>query len=151
MSMRRQMLTGLALGAIVLGAGNLLRAQEEPRFRPDLEQMRETVCERLEAVADKLGLSDEQKTKVREAHTAYAEKYQTMRAARRELLQSELQALGDVLTPEQLARDRQGLLSRISVQLQWRGPDGSEIGLDPRDAGRTAARCAVDKLYQADC
>ena len=63
--------------------------------------MRETVSERLQAVAEKLGLTDEQRTKIREAHTAYAEKYQTCRAQRRELLQSELKALGEVLTPEQ--------------------------------------------------
>jgi Spy/CpxP family protein refolding chaperone len=101
MNMRRQLLTGLALGSLVLGAGNLLRGQEERRFSPDLEQLRETVSERLQAVADKLGLTDEQRTKIREAHTAFAEKYQNCRAERRELMQSELQALGQVLTPEQ--------------------------------------------------
>ena len=101
MRMRRKLFTGVALGTLVLGAGALLRAQEEPRFSPDLEQLCETVCERIEAVADKVGLSDEQKTKIREAHTAYAEKYQKCRADRKELLSSELQAMGQVLTPEQ--------------------------------------------------
>ena len=101
MSMRRQLLNGLALAALFLGTSNFTRAQEERRFSPDLEQLRETVSERLEAVADKLGLTDEQKTKIREAHTAFAEKYQTFRAQRQELLKSELDALGQVLTPDQ--------------------------------------------------
>ena len=101
MNMRRQLLRGLALAYLFLGANHLVRAQEERRFSPDLEQLRETVSERLEAVADKLGLTDEQKTKIREAHTAFAEKYQTFRAQRQELLQSELHALGELLTPEQ--------------------------------------------------
>ncbi len=79
MSMRNQRLTGVVLGFIVVCGGNGLRAQEERHFRPELEQLRETVSERLEAVADKLGLTDEQKTKIRDAHTAFAEKYQTFR------------------------------------------------------------------------
>src|SRR5580698_4743317 len=101
MSIRRHLVTGFALGALVLSAGTGLRAQEEPRFSPNLEQLRETVSDRLAAVADKLGLTDEQKTKIREAHTAFAGKYEAFRTQRRELLQEELKALGEALTPEQ--------------------------------------------------
>ena len=101
MTLRRRLLSGLALGVLVISAGNLLYAQEEPRFSPDLEQLRETVADRLSAVADKLGLSDEQKTKIREAHKAFAEKYEACRTQRRELHEEELKALGNVLTPEQ--------------------------------------------------
>jgi Spy/CpxP family protein refolding chaperone len=101
MSLREHLVTAFALGALVLSAGAGLRAQEEPRYSPDLEQLRETVSDRLAALADKLGLTDEQKTKIREAHTAFAGKYEACRSQRRELLQEELKALGDVLTPEQ--------------------------------------------------
>ncbi len=94
-------MTVLVFGTLVLGAGTLLKAQEEPRYNPDLEQLCETVCERIQAVGDKVGLTDEQKTKIREAHTAFADRYQKCRAERKELLSSELQALAQVLTPEQ--------------------------------------------------
>lgn len=121
MRMRKHLLAGLALGAFVLGAGNLLRAQEEPRLTPDLEQLRETVSERLQAVADKLGLTDEQKTKIREAHTAFEEKYQTFRTNRRELLESELKALGELLTPEQreIAKGYVEDLKGATVSHEW--------------------------------
>jgi Spy/CpxP family protein refolding chaperone len=99
--MRRELFRGLAVSVLVLGAGSLARAQEEPRYSPDVEQLRERVSDRLEAVAEKLGLTDEQKTKVREAKTAFADKFQALKTQRRELLDSELKALGEVLTPEQ--------------------------------------------------
>ena len=129
MSMRRQLLIGLALGASLMGAGGLLRAQEEPRYTPDLEQMRETVSQRLEAVADKLGLSDEQKTKIREAHTAYAERCEKCRTERRELLDSELKAMGEALTPEQreIAKEYvQDLRAAVAGQSQD-GPEFSPV------------------------
>lgn len=56
---------------------------------------------RLEAVDDKLGLNDKQREKIREAGTAFREKHRAQTAARRDLRQSELEALGKVLTPEQ--------------------------------------------------
>ena len=79
MRMRRPLFSGLVLCALASGAGNLLKAQEEPQFSPDLEQLRETVADRLSAMAEKLGLTDDQKTKIREAHTGFAEKYQSLR------------------------------------------------------------------------
>jgi Spy/CpxP family protein refolding chaperone len=79
----------------------LVPAQERKPFSPALEQLRETVSERLHSVADQLALTPEQRTKIREAGAAFADKCQALRAQRRELLQSELEAIRDVLTPEQ--------------------------------------------------
>ena len=79
MSIRRQLLSGLAIGALFPERRSRPDAQEEPRFTPDLEQLRETVADRLSAVAEKLGLTDDQKTKIREAHTAFAERYDAFR------------------------------------------------------------------------
>jgi Spy/CpxP family protein refolding chaperone len=101
MNLRTLHVTGLTLSALFLATGSQIPAQEQKPFSPALEQLRETVSERLQTVADKLGLTPEQRTKIREAHSAFADKFQTLRTQRRELLQSELEAIRDVLTPEQ--------------------------------------------------
>jgi Spy/CpxP family protein refolding chaperone len=93
--------SGLTIAALFLATGSQIRAQEQKPFSPALEQLRETVSERLQAVGEKLGLTPEQQAKIRDAHTAFADKFQTLRKERRELLQSELEAIRDVLTPEQ--------------------------------------------------
>ncbi len=56
------------------------------------------------AVADKLGLTEEQRKKIREAHAAFMDKYEAQRNQRRDLRHQELQALRAVLTPEQLEK-----------------------------------------------
>ena len=101
MNLRKQHVIGLAIAAIVLATGGRVPAQEQKPFSPAIEQLRETVAERLQAVADKLGLTTEQRTKIREAHAAFADRFEALRTRRRELLQSELEAIRDVLTPEQ--------------------------------------------------
>jgi Spy/CpxP family protein refolding chaperone len=101
MNLRKQHMTGLAIAALFLVTGSQIPAQEQRPFSPALEQLRTTVSERLQAVADQIGLTPEQRTKIREAHAAFAEKFQALRTQRRELLQSELEAIRDVLTPEQ--------------------------------------------------
>jgi Spy/CpxP family protein refolding chaperone len=101
MNARKQHVTELTFAALFLAAGSLVLAQEQKPFSPALEQLRETVSERLQTVADKLGLTPEQSTKIREAHAAFADKFQALRKERRELLQSEFEAIRDVLTPEQ--------------------------------------------------
>jgi Spy/CpxP family protein refolding chaperone len=101
MILRKQHVGGFTFAALFLAAGGLALAQEQKPFSPALEQLRETVSERLQTVADALGLTPEQRTKLSEAHTAFADKFQALRTERRELLQSELEAIRDVLTPEQ--------------------------------------------------
>jgi len=104
MNLRKWHVIGLTIAALFLATGSRIRAQEQKPFSPALEQLRETVSERLQTVADQLGLTPEQRTKIREAHASYADKFEALRTQRRELLQSELEAIRDVLTPEQ--RDR---------------------------------------------
>jgi Spy/CpxP family protein refolding chaperone len=143
MSMRRRLMSGLALATLFLGAMGLVRAQEQERhFSPDLEQLRETVADRLQAVAEKLGLTEEQTNKIREAHAAYADKYQALRANRQELLQSELQALGQALTPEQreIAKGFVADLKEAAGSREW-----PEIG-SIRETLADSLHAAVDKL-----
>jgi Spy/CpxP family protein refolding chaperone len=101
MNLQKQHVLGLTGAALFLAAGSLVTAQEQRPFSPALEQLRETVAERLHSVADKLALSPEQRTKIKESHAAFAEKFEALRKDRRELLQSELEAMRDILTPEQ--------------------------------------------------
>jgi Spy/CpxP family protein refolding chaperone len=63
--------------------------------------LQETIKDRLEAIADKLGLADDQRTKIRDAHAAFAEKFQAQRDKRKALRREELKALGAILTAEQ--------------------------------------------------
>jgi Spy/CpxP family protein refolding chaperone len=76
----------------------------DPNDPDAVAQLRETIAERLRAVADRLGLTDEQRNKIREAHAGFMEKYDAQRTQRRELRRQELNALGAVLTPEQLEK-----------------------------------------------
>src|SRR5262249_50331665 len=101
MNLQKHRVIGLAIAALALATGGRVAAQEQKPFSPALEQLRETVSERLQTVAETLGLTDEQRTKIREAHATFADRFQALRTQRRELLQSELEAIRDVLTPEQ--------------------------------------------------
>src|SRR5689334_18165190 len=87
MNPRKQHAAGLICAAMVLVTGSSVPAQEQKPFSPALEQLRETVSERLQAVADKLALTPDQRTKIREAHAAFADRFQALRTRRRELLQ----------------------------------------------------------------
>ena len=93
--------TVLAAGMVSAQEQDRGQDQEGPRLSPALEQLRETVSDRLHAAADKLGLTAEQRDKIREIRADFAAKYQAQRTARRELRQEELKDLGAILTPEQ--------------------------------------------------
>jgi Spy/CpxP family protein refolding chaperone len=101
MNVRNEHVAAMAVAALFLVGGSRSPAQEQKPFSPALEQLRETVSERLQSVADQIGLTPDQRTKIREAHTTFAGKFDALRAQRRELLQSEFEAIRDVLTPEQ--------------------------------------------------
>jgi Spy/CpxP family protein refolding chaperone len=93
------------------------RAQEQEgtRLSPALEQLRETVSDRLHTAADVLGLTAEQRDRIREIHSGFAAKYQAQRAARRELRQDEFEELGAILTPDQRAQVKDAVAERIAM------------------------------------
>jgi glycosyltransferase involved in cell wall biosynthesis len=66
-----------------------------------IKALRESIAERLEAVADKLDLTAVQRNEIRGIHASFTNKFQTQRDQRTTLRQEELQALGAYLTPEQ--------------------------------------------------
>jgi Spy/CpxP family protein refolding chaperone len=66
------------------------------------DSTRETVSQRLADAADELGLTPEQRTQIRERLEPSRDKYREQRRARRELIEAELKALSQVLTPQQI-------------------------------------------------
>jgi Spy/CpxP family protein refolding chaperone len=121
------------------------RADDEKCLRPEIQQMIQTVSEKLQAAADKLDLTADQRSKIREIYASRAEKCKALRAERRALLQEELKSLGTILTPEQreqvkeLAEDRVEQLKAVGV-----------AGLPRFDAARETlserAESAAEKL-----
>ena len=146
MNLQKQHVIGSAIAALVLATGGRVPAQEQKPFSPAIEQLRETVAERLQAVADKLGLTTEQRTKIREAHAAFADKCEALRTRRRELLQSELEAIRDVMTPEQREMVK-GCVEdlREAAREPGAGRDWPEVA-PLRDALAERVQAADDKL-----
>jgi Spy/CpxP family protein refolding chaperone len=154
--MRMRSATALAV-ATVLAAG-MVSAQEQdrgqdqegPRLSPALEQLRETVSDRLHAAADKLGLTAEQRDKIREIHTGFAPKYQAQREARRELRRDEFKELGAILTPEQREQVKDAVEERIETVKEGaprrRWPE--VVALHNSMADRLEA--AADELHLSD-
>jgi len=85
----------------MLSAASWAREWDERRLKPDIDKLHQTVAEKFIDFAAKLGLTDDQRTKIREAHAACAPKYEALRKSRHELLQSEMDNLSSILTPEQ--------------------------------------------------
>ena len=73
----------------------------DPNDPSTITVLSETIRDRLDAAADKLGLSSDERAKVKQIHAGYAEKYKAQHAKRKELRQEEFQALKEILTPEQ--------------------------------------------------
>jgi Spy/CpxP family protein refolding chaperone len=103
----------LALATLSLGAGTAANADQQQRLRPEVELLVQTVTEKLQAAGDKLALTPEQRTKFSETQTAFAPKYQALRMERRKLLQSELAAINEGLTPQQREMVKDSIEDRI--------------------------------------
>jgi Spy/CpxP family protein refolding chaperone len=142
--------TALALATML--AGGVARAQNhgETQLSPALEQLRETVAERLESVADELGLTAEQREKIRKIHAGYTEKCQAQRDARRALRREEFTALGAVLTPEQRDKIKDAVEERTvtikegTAKRKW--PEVASL----RDSIVDRLESAADNLGLAD-
>ncbi len=146
MILRKQLATAFMVAATLFGTARLAGAQEQKPLSPALEQLRETVSERLQAVADQLGLTPEHRTKIRETHTAFAAKFQAMRTQRRELLQSELEAMKNELTPEQrdmvkeFVEDLREETKGIAARREW--PEVGQV----RETLAERVQAAAEKL-----
>jgi len=90
--MRWQHLGVTALAILIVGGGSWLTAREKPGAKAH---------DRVEALAAKLGLSDEQKEKIRKIHADFDPKADKLEAEIRELRHNEMEAASQVLTESQ--------------------------------------------------
>jgi len=88
-------------------------ADEEKCLRPEVQQMLQSAGERIQAAAEKLDLTADQKSKIREIAASHAAEREALRAERKSLLQDELKALATILTPEQREQIKQFAEDRI--------------------------------------
>jgi hypothetical protein len=70
---------------------------------------KETTAERIEGTAEKLGLTQEQRDKIRAIDPGLAAKCTAQREQREALRMEGLKAMGDILTPQQRKRVKNGL------------------------------------------
>jgi hypothetical protein len=63
--------------------------------------LKETLSERLEALADKLGLTGDQRNEIRGVRASLADRFKSQRDRRKAVREQELQAVRGFLTPEQ--------------------------------------------------
>jgi Spy/CpxP family protein refolding chaperone len=75
--------------------------QLDPNDPRAVALLKETNAERLEATADKLGLTDDQRAKIKSAYSTFAANYTAQREQREALRKQELKAQSEILAPEQ--------------------------------------------------
>ncbi len=111
---------------------DVLTPEQREKARDYIEQrvmlapMVLSVAQRLEAAADKLGLSEDQRKKIVETYKSYDQNYEDLDEQRRELLQSEYETIRDVLTAEQREKVHNFLQDRmivLQVQVDPQDPD----------------------------
>ncbi len=120
-------------------------AAEEKALRPEVQQLVQSVGERLQAAADKLGLSDEQQAKIREIGASQSEQRNALRAERRSLLQDEMTSLAAILTPEQREKIKEFAEDKVE-QAKTNGASGLPRFAGARDTLAERAQSAAEKL-----
>jgi Spy/CpxP family protein refolding chaperone len=79
----------------------MVDVQVDPNDPQAMAMLKETIAERLEATADRLGLSEDQRAKIKAACATFAANYTSQREQRQALRKEEFKAMGEILTPEQ--------------------------------------------------
>lgn len=119
-------------------------AEEERCLRPEVQQLVQSVGEKLQAAADKFGLSAEQQAKIREIDSEQAEERMALRTQRRNLLQEEMKSLASILTPEQ--REKIKEFAEDKAEQVRQAPKGLPNFSAARDTLAERTHCAAEKL-----
>jgi Spy/CpxP family protein refolding chaperone len=98
------------------------RAQEAPEIRPEVDLLKQSVSEKLQAVAERLGLTQEQRDKIKETDHSFLAKRQALRDQRRDLFQTDVKSIGDILTPEQRKKVDDLIQDQVNAHKADEGP-----------------------------
>jgi Spy/CpxP family protein refolding chaperone len=130
----------------VIGLTAAARAQEAGQIRPEVDLLKQSVSEKLQAAAEQLGLTSEQRDKIKEIHRTFEAQRQALRDQRRDLHQSDLKAIGEILTPEQ--REKVHGLTEDRVEAQEGGQGSVAWAQDASlyDTFMQKLRAAADRL-----
>src|SRR5262245_22748199 len=121
MKARQRNVVTWGLVVAVTGLVAVARAQDARQIRPEVDLLKQSVSEKLQAAAEMLGLTQEQRDKIKEVHRSFEARRQAMREQRRALLQSDLRAISESLTPEQ----REKAQAFLEDQVESRGSDAA--------------------------
>jgi len=124
---------------------SVIRADEIKALRPEIEQLAQTVSDKIQAGADKLGLTNEQREKIGEIRASHAEQCKALRAERRSLLQEELKSISSILTQEQRDKVKEFAEDHIE-QAEQSGTAGLPRFAAVRDTLAERMEAAADKL-----
>jgi Spy/CpxP family protein refolding chaperone len=111
-----------ALIVALTGLPAAARAQEAHDIQPDVDLLKKSVSEKLQAVADRLGLTQEQRDKIKDAHRSFEVRRQELRDKRHELYQNDLKAISEILTPEQRKKVDDVIEDRVETPQVDAGP-----------------------------
>jgi Spy/CpxP family protein refolding chaperone len=111
-----------ALVVAVTALPAVVRAQEANQIRPEVDLLKQSVSEKLQAAADQLGLTAEQREKIKEIHRSFEARRQELRDQRRDLHQADLKAISEILTPEQREKVQALTEDRVEVREAGQAP-----------------------------
>ena len=141
-----QSMLGSCLAVAAMSFLPVARSQETRQIRPEVELLKQSICEKLEAAADKLGLTPEQRDKIKETRSAFEAKRKALREQHHEILQSDLKAIDAILSPEQRDQLKAFMDDRPESQEEGQGPLTWKQDASVRDTLVQKIRSVAEKL-----
>jgi Spy/CpxP family protein refolding chaperone len=132
--------------AEVLSPEQLEQAQEFIEEHVVCAECIQSVRDRLQAAASKLGLSEDQQKQIDKAHEAFEPKYEALRDQRRELMKAERKAVAEILSPEQREQVRDIFEDRVVVTRRDQDPNDPQTAAQLKETIGERLEAAADKL-----
>jgi len=145
MNLHRQSWLAFIAAVAVMSSGTIVRCQETRQFRPEVELLVQSVAEKLDGAADELKLTAEQRSKIKEAVKSFEGERTALREQRRSLIESDLKAIAEILTPEQREKAKSCLEDRAESRAESRKESEGPVAWERGEIRETASQ----KLQQA--